>query len=262
MTSTDEAPDDELTSTGREPHADGADKAASSFSNSIQRLIDEAVEQGRDGKLIVALFVTLTEFIAERGADVVSLESGILSPGEPDDEGQEEASDEEPSSRLRLRPEYRAHIEALIDSFSDDETAWFLGIGVRQVRRRAQSGDLHFFTVGKRRRYPTWQLDSRYGTAPGIRDVAHAVPTSWSPARTQRFLTTLESGLELHGKPITPVAWLRAGGDASRIIRLIEQIEDAGHGQNAAESVRSRARTRLDPERPSARRAGGLSGSS
>lgn len=46
----------------------------------------------------------------------------------------------------------------MIDSWSDDETADHLLVGLRQVRRLAQRGELVFFLVNRKRRYPVWQF--------------------------------------------------------------------------------------------------------
>ncbi|MGF9660212.1 hypothetical protein AAIH18_22535, partial [Pantoea agglomerans] len=94
---------------------------AETVSRSLQGLIETAAEQGRDYKLIDAIFLTLTAFIAESGEDILA----------PSDSA---------SSTRRLRPRYRARIEAVIDSLSDDEVSDFLSIGTRQVRAQRESG--------------------------------------------------------------------------------------------------------------------------
>lgn len=176
---------------------------AETVSRSLQALIETAAEQGRDYKLIDAIILTLTAFIAESGEDVLA----------PSDSA---------SSTRRLRPEYRARIEAVVDSLSDDEVSSFLSIGTRQVRRRAQMSELHFFVVGKRRRYPAWQFNERLGVLPGLRGVVQEIPKEWGPERTQSFMTTLETGLKIHGEPITPQTWLIVGLDPVRIAELIQ----------------------------------------
>lgn len=176
---------------------------AETVSRSLQALIETAAEQGRDYKLIDAILLTLTAFIAESGEDVLA----------PSDSA---------SSTRRLRPEYRARIEAVVDSLSDDEVSSFLSIGTRQVRRRAQMNELYFFVVGKRRRYPAWQFDERLGVLPGLRDVVQKIPKDWGPERTQSFMTTLETGPRVHGEPTTPRTWLIVGLDPARIVELIQ----------------------------------------
>ena len=177
---------------------------AETVSRSLQLLIETAAEQGRDWKLIDALLITLTAFIADRGTDV-------LAPCGPKD------------PRRRLRPEYRAQIDAVVDSLSDDEAACVLGIGARQVRRRAHDRTLYCFAVGKKRRYPAWQFDERLGVVPGLREVAQAIPKDWPGEQAQRFMTTLEAALELHGEPVTPRTWLIVGLDPTRVAELVRE---------------------------------------
>lgn len=175
--------------------------------NSLQRLFDVAAEQGRDWKLIDALLVTMTEMVSERGEDVLT----PITADRPE---------------RRLRPEFRARIEAVVDSLSDDEAADFLGVGTRQLRRRAQDGGLYFFPVGKRRRYPAWQFDQRLGLLPNLSHVIAAIPTTWPPQMTNAFMTTLEAGLKVQGKCITPRTWLAIGLDPVAVVETIRNDDE------------------------------------
>ncbi len=172
----------------------------------LERLIGTAAAHGRDWKLVKSLVLTIAGFISEKGADVLF-----------------EASPAHPAGRMR--PEYRAQVEAIIDSFSDDETAYFLDVGLRQVRRLAQNKQLHFFKIGRFRRYPTWQFDERTGLLPGLHDVVAAIPPAWEPQRTYVFMATHEAGLTIHGEPISPHTWLAIGLDAAPVVNLIEESE-------------------------------------
>lgn len=182
------------------------DAAWRDLESSLQGLFDAAVEHGRDWKLIDALLITMTEMVSERGEDV-------LTP----------ISTERPERRLR--PEFRARIEAVVDSLSDDEAADFLGVGTRQLRRRAQSGGLCFFPVGNRRRYPAWQFDERLGLLPNVNEVIAAIPATWSPHRTNAFMSTLEAGLTIRGEPITPRTWLAIRLGPAAVIEVIQNDE-------------------------------------
>lgn len=177
---------------------------ADTVSRSLSQLIETVAEQGRDGKLVSALLTTMTAFIADRGADV-------FAPPDPEDSGR------------RLRPEFRARIDAVVNSLSDDETAAFLGIGVRHVRRRAHEGALYFFTVGKRRRYPVWQFDELLGVLPGLRDILRAIPEDWTPERIQLFMSGFGAELKIADKPIAPRTWLVVGLDPTEIVILIRE---------------------------------------
>lgn len=194
-------------------HATGAESEpwtqvdADTVSKSLQLFLDTAAEQGRDWKLVSALLITMTAFIGERGADV------LAPPGSE-------------NSRRRLRPEFRARIEAVVDSLSDDEAADFLGVGTRQLRRRAQHGGLCFFPVGNRRRYPAWQFDERLGLLPHLNDVIAAVPSTWTPQMTNAFMTTLEAGLKIQGENLTPRTWLAIGLDPVAVVEMIRNDDE------------------------------------
>lgn len=173
---------------------------------SLQRLFDAAAEQGRDWKLIDALLITMTEMVAERGEDVLT----PITADHPE---------------RRLRPEFRARIETVVDSLSDDEAADFLGVGTRQLRRRAQDGGLYYFPVGKRRRYPAWQFDQRLGLLPNVNEVIAAIPVTWMPHRTNTFMSTLEAGMTIRGEPITPRTWLAISLGPAAVIQMIQNEE-------------------------------------
>jgi hypothetical protein len=191
-----------LTSTSGEEPTSGPRAAWEILEASFQRLFHAAAQQGRDWKFISALFSTITEIIRLQGNDALV----------PSDEAQE---------GRRLRPELRARIEAVIDSFSDDEAADFLGIGTRQVRRRAQEGSLYFFSVSKKRRYATWQFDEAAGVLPGLSAVVAAIPASWTPEATNAFMTTTAPGLAVQRTPTSPRTWLAGGLDPAGVTTLI-----------------------------------------
>ncbi len=199
-------------------------------SEGLGRLIAVTSRQGRDWKLVAALIQTITDFIREVHAQVYT-EDAVTPvlldhknhPPQPD-------ADTNKVAERRLSPVFTSRVKAVVDSWSDDETAWFLNVGLRQVQRRAQAGDLHYFMVGRKRRYPTWQFDWRYRLLPGVREVTRAIPNDWSPERTHAFMTTFESGLNVHGEQLTPAEWLMVGSDASQIIELMRRREQEPKG--------------------------------
>lgn len=188
---------------------------------SFKCLVQVASEAGRDWKLIDALLHTMVELVLETSGDAlnppgmpaaepsVSSESASAQPVAPD------------PPRRRLRAEYRLRLDAVIDSWSDDETAEFLTIGLRQVRRRAQQGSLYYFLVNGKRRYPVWQFDSVYGVVRGIEVLGPAFPESWRPDRVYEFMTDLSPELG----SLSPTQWLLANRDPRRLAALLASIE-------------------------------------
>lgn len=119
----------------------------------------------------------------------------------------------------------RERIRCVVDSWSDDETADYLRIGLRHVRRLAQGGTLYYFLVGKKRRYPVWQFGGSRGTLMGTKHLAAMFPKSWRPEDVYGFMTTHTSQLG----SATPAQWLLLNRDLSQVARLIEA---GGHGRS------------------------------
>jgi hypothetical protein len=179
----------------------------------FEHLVQVVIDTNRDGKLIAALLHTMVEFVQERGADV-------LVPNEQSPDDTPAPAQRTASSRIkrrgRLRPEYRLRIEAIIDSWSDDETADFLQIGARHVRRRAQQGTLYFFLVGRRRRFPIWQFENYNRVLPGAALVGRGLPPEWAPERVYVFMTALNRDLGSRA----PIQWLLMNRPPETIIAI------------------------------------------
>lgn len=179
-----------------------------------------AADTGRDWKLIDALLRTMIELVVQTQGDL--FESEGTRDDEPSANAESTAFPDETTvgPRLRLRPEYRLRLEAVIDSWSDDETADFLGIGLRQVRRRAQQGTLFHFEVNKKRRYPVWQFDQFCGVLDGVKELGRAVPDSWETERVYAFMTTRSPALNL----LTPAQLLLMKLNPDSIVEAIEEV--------------------------------------
>jgi hypothetical protein len=59
---------------------------------------------------------------------------------------------------------------------------------------------------------------------PNIGLVVQAFPRELPVLAAATWLTIPESDLELDGKPVSPLEWLRAGGDAERTSRLAADL--------------------------------------
>ncbi|MGW9156111.1 hypothetical protein [Microbacterium sp. NPDC055665] len=187
----------------------------------LRRLVEAASDSGRDWKLIDALLQTMIELVLETEGDV-------LVPAEPQDYEPIKGADAKPSSGgsnaqlpRRLRPEYRLRIEAVVDSWSDDETADFLMIGLRQVQRRARRGTLYYFLVNRKRRFPVWQFDRSCGVLAGVAQVGQALPPSWPVEQVYGFMTTQNPSLKL----VTPTQWLLMRRDPESILTAIADAQ-------------------------------------
>lgn len=124
-----------------------------------------------------------------------------------------------------MPPQLKARLEAVVDSLSDDEAAWFLGISVRQVRRRRSKGQLYFFEVGRKKRYPLWQFTDHRTVLPGLREVVAATPPGLPPERMQRLMTMARASLRIDERRSDPVSWLLNGGDPQMVVRLLRSLK-------------------------------------
>jgi hypothetical protein len=173
-------------------------------------------------KLVSTLLRGMADFLVEHGAGATIIESADTTVGarHGHDEAAKNATDAD-HPRASISPALRSRLHTVIDSLSDDETARVLAIGARQVRRRALTGALYFFQVGRRRRYPCWQFIGDYRVLPGLHDVTRLVPKDWPPETVDAFMSTRHPHLLLRGVPSSPVAWLAHGGDPSVVSRLL-----------------------------------------
>lgn len=212
------------------PHGEGAstpparrldETHQSSIREALEDLIHVARSRGRDMKLVSALLRSMAEFMQEHGADATitaSTGSDVDPPGSHEDARNPAA---ESPLRASISPALRSRLHAVIDSLSDDETARLLGIGTRQVRRRALAGGLYFFQVGRRRRYPCWQFVGDNRVLHGLQDVTPLLPRAWPPETVDAFMTTQHPHLLLRGVPVSPVEWLARGGDPRNVTHLL-----------------------------------------
>ncbi|MEW2011505.1 hypothetical protein AB0300_18775 [Microbacterium sp. NPDC078814] len=185
--------------------------------DSLRRLVQVAGDTGRDWKLVDALLRTMIELVLETAGDLFVATEQLATEPVDATEAESYCDDGSVESRLGLRPEYGLRLEAVIDSWSDDETADFLMIGLRQVQRLARRGKLYYFLVDRRRRYPIWQFDRSCGVLGGVAQVAQAIPHSWSAWHVYEFMTTRHSLLSL----ATPAQWLLMNHDPESIVAAI-----------------------------------------
>lgn len=183
--------------------------------DSLRELVQAAADTGRDWKLIDALVRTMIDLVLETDGDLFTSTGSSNDTNAAADPKGSAAATEAP--RLRLRTEYRLRLEAVIDSWSDDETADFLMIGTRQVRRRAEQGKLYFFLVNRKRRYPVWQFDQPCGVVEGVAHVGRALPPSWPVERVYAFMTTRSARLQ----QVTPAQWMLMKRDIGAIVASI-----------------------------------------
>ena len=122
--------------------------------------------------------------------------------------------------------ERRTLLAAVTASCDVNEAAELLGIDVSRVLRDIERGRLHAFWVDEVARLPAWQFtdDAERRVLPGLTTVVHALPVDMCPASVLGVMTTAQEDLVDGGAPVTPVEWLRGGGDPQAVVDLLESF--------------------------------------
>ncbi len=111
----------------------------------------------------------------------------------------------------------------LADSGTVREVATRVGLTEGRVRQMRRAGDLFAVREGEAWRVPWFQFD---GDRPvrGLDRVIRELPPDIHPVAVFRLLTSPNPDLELRGRPVSPIAWLRSGADPSPIVELAADL--------------------------------------
>jgi hypothetical protein len=111
----------------------------------------------------------------------------------------------------------------LADSGTVREVATRIGLTEGRIRQMRRAGDL--FAVREREiwRLPWFQFD---GDRPvrGLERVIRELPTDIHPVAVLRLLTLPNPDLELDGRAVSPLTWLRSGADPAPIAELAADL--------------------------------------
>jgi len=196
---------------------------------SVRYLMEAARSQGRDQDMVVTLISEAAEALKERqprgGAlteDQVAflIESGTFTP-------ERFAEVEASVARGDLAElERRTRLEAVTGSLSVAEAAQRLGIDSSRVRHRLSKGSLVGFMIGGKRRLPAWQFtdDPKQPVLTGLSQVISALPHDMHPASVQNFMSTPQEDLLIDDHGVTPVEWLRLGGDPQEVVDILNSF--------------------------------------
>ncbi|PZE67368.1 hypothetical protein DEJ27_12145 [Curtobacterium sp. MCPF17_018] len=123
--------------------------------------------------------------------------------------------------------EYRTALEPIVASCGPRAVAELLKIDGADVAQLAVKGQLYAFSSGSLLRFPTWQFvdgdraDQR--TVPGLADLVAGIPRSMHPASVLGFMHTPQDDLRVHGDRVTPLRWLKDGGDVQDVIDILPE---------------------------------------
>ena len=160
--------------------------------------------------------------IDEPGSQVSERERRLLEAG-GFDLGPRRRRDPDPMTESAAK-----YAALLADSDDVGEAAERLGVTRARIRQRALERSLLAIREGDEWRFPRAQFgEPRDGsTAPirGLPAVSLAVPPDLHPVATWRFLTEPNADLELEGRPVSPLDWLRSGGAPDPVVAIAREL--------------------------------------
>ncbi|OLT97310.1 helix-turn-helix domain-containing protein [Mycobacterium syngnathidarum] len=109
-----------------------------------------------------------------------------------------------------------------VTAFTPDEVATGLGISPSRVRQKRLAGELWAIPDGQTWLFPALQFETDAHGGPtrqirGLDQVFKALPADLHPVAVAGFLRTPQLDL-FHDRPLTPVEWLRDGGDVTQAV--------------------------------------------
>lgn len=115
---------------------------------------------------------------------------------------------------------FAAHLA--VSAFTAEEVANGLGVSASRVRQKRLAGKLWAIPDGQSWVFPVLQFETSADGGPtrqvrGLDQVLKALPEGLHPVAIAGFLRTPQPDL-FHDRPMTPVEWLRAGGDVDQAI--------------------------------------------
>lgn len=145
-------------------------------------------------------------------AETAELRKGGLSP----------ARNREVRDRVRIRTATDT-VALLATSLTTADAARRLGVDPSRVRQLLSERRLLATKDGGEWRLLELQFaDGKL--VPNIGAVIESLPAGMPVLAAANWLTTPESDLEVGGKPVAPLDWLRSGGDPARVIELTADL--------------------------------------
>jgi hypothetical protein len=137
------------------------------------------------------------------------------------------AEDERAYARVTL--EAAGHTARLLSTaYSASEVAELLGVSDSRVRQRRANRTLWAIEDAGGWVFPALQFEDVDGRRRQIRhfdQVLPALPTDLHPLAVARLLTTAQPDLVVDGQPVSPLQWLRNGGDVHAVLTIIQAAD-------------------------------------
>ena len=104
------------------------------------------------------------------------------------------------------------------------EVASALHVSPARIRQRALERTLYAIRVDDGWRFPRWQFDGDGRPIPGVATVVAALSRSVHPVAVWRFLSEPNPDLEILDQPVSPLEWLRTGGDPAPVAAVAREL--------------------------------------
>lgn len=120
----------------------------------------------------------------------------------------------------------RTRSNALSAALTVSEAAEWVGRGSRQVLAEVDSGDLFAFVCDDELRLPAWQFtaDPRATILRHLPLLTPHFQPDLHPSTLLGFMTTPHGRTRHDGVPVTPIAWLVAGGNPQELIKVLDSF--------------------------------------
>ena len=113
-------------------------------------------------------------------------------------------------------------------AYSTSEAAERLGVNESRIRQRRADRTLWAIEDRDGWVFPALQFDDeagRRGQIRGLDQVLRVLPADLHPLSVAGFLTTPQVDLRIGGQPVSPLDWLRSGGDVRPVINVAEAAD-------------------------------------
>ena len=138
---------------------------------------------------------------------------------------------EDPEAYAEAAVDIAAHLGRLISTaYTANDVAAGLGISQSRVRQRRLSGELWAIADRATWLFPVLQFERDANGGPtrqirGLGEVFPALPDDLHPVAIAGFLHTPQPDLEVNGRPVAPLEWLRSGGDVAAVLTAAQALE-------------------------------------
>jgi hypothetical protein len=116
-----------------------------------------------------------------------------------------------------------AYVAMMDDALSVGEAAKRLHVDQSRVRQLLANRSLYGVKAKGEWRLPRFQFAAR-GTVPGIQEVLRAVPGDLHPVEVLTWLGNPDPDLEIGDQALSPLDWLRSGGDPERASEVARDL--------------------------------------